>query len=96
MYLGVLNSLRPEAVGGKPEEGRRHFETAFELSGGRNQMARALQAQYYARLVFDQPLHDRLLQEVLAAEPRASGWTLINMLARERAGKLLESGKDYF
>jgi hypothetical protein len=96
MYLGVLNSLRPEAVGGKPEEGRRHFETAFALSGGRNQMARALQAQYYARLVFDQALHDRLLQEVLAAEPRAPGWTLINMLARDRAGRLLESGKDYF
>ena len=96
MYLGVLNSLRPEAVGGKPEAGRRHFEKAFELSGGKNQMAKALQAEYYARLVFDQALHDRLLDEVLAAEPRAPGWTLINTLAAERARKLRESGKDYF
>ena len=96
MYLGVLNSLRPEAVGGKPEEGRRHFEQAFALSGGRNQMAKALEAEYYARLVFDQALHDRLLDEVLAAEPRAPGWTLINTLAAERARRLRESGKDYF
>jgi hypothetical protein len=96
MYLGVLNSLRPEAVGGKPELGRRHFETAFELSGGRNQMAKVLEAEYYARLVFDQALHDRLLEEALAAEPRAPGWTLINTLAAERARKLRESGKDYF
>ena len=96
VYLGVLNSLRPEAVGGKPEEGRRHFETAFTLSGGRNLYARTLQAEYYARLVFDQELHDRLLNEVIAADPRAPGYTLVNTLAQQRARKLLESGKDYF
>lgn len=96
VYLGVLNSLRPEAVGGKPEVGRRHFETGFELSGGHNLMAKALEAEFYARLVFDQALHDRLLAEVLAADPRAPGYTLINTLAQQRARKLLESGKDYF
>jgi hypothetical protein len=96
VYLGVLNSLRPEAVGGKPEVGRKHFETGFELSGGHNLMAKTLEAEFYARLVFDQPLHDRLLGEVLAAEPRAPGYTLINTLAQQRARKLLESGKDYF
>ena len=96
VYLGVLNSLRPEAVGGKPEEGRKHFETAFSLSGGRNLYAKTLEAEYYARLVFDQALHDRLLTEVLAADPRAPGYTLSNTLAQQRARKLLESGKDYF
>ena len=28
VYLGVLHSLRPEAIGGQPEKGRRHFEAA--------------------------------------------------------------------
>jgi hypothetical protein len=96
VYLGVLNSLRPEAVGGKPEVGRRQFETAFELSGGKNLYAKTLEAQFYARLVFDQELHDRLLNEVLAADPHAAGYTLTNTLAQQRARKLLESGKDYF
>jgi hypothetical protein len=96
VYLGVLNSLRPEAVGGKPEEGRRHFETGLELSGGHNLMAKTLEAEFYARLVFDQALHDRLLDEVIAADPHAAGFTLINTLAQDRARKLLESGKDYF
>ena len=59
-------------------------------------MAKTLEAEFYARLVFDQALHDRLLGEVLAAEPRAPGYTLINTLAQQRARKLLESGKDYF
>ena len=95
-YLGVLNSLRPEAIGGKPAEGKRDFEKAIELSGGRNLYAKTLYAQFYARLVFDQELHDTLLNEVIAADPVAPGFTLMNVLAQDRAKKLLESGKDYF
>lgn len=96
VYLGVLNSLRPEAIGGKPEIGRQSFEKAIAISGGRNLYAKTLFAEFYARLVFDQELHDRLLNEVLAADPRAPGQTLTNTLAQDRARKLLESGKDYF
>lgn len=96
VYLGVFNSLRPEAVGGNPALGRAYFEKAIALSGGRNLYAKTLFAQYYARLVFDQELHDRLLNEVLSADPVAPGFTLTNTLAQERARKLLESGKDYF
>jgi hypothetical protein len=96
MYLGVLATLRPASLGGKPEEGRAYFEKALALSGGRNQMVRVLYAQHYARLVFDQALHDKLLNEVIAADPHAPGLTLINVLAPQRARKLLDSGKDFF
>lgn len=96
VYLGVLNSLRPEAIGGKPELGRRNFEKAIELSGGKNLYAKTLFAEFYARLVFDQELHDKLLNDVLSADPMAPGFTLTNTLAQDRAKKLLESGKDYF
>lgn len=96
VYLGVLNSLRPAAVGGRPEEGRRWFEQAIALSHGRNLMAQTLLAEFYARLVFDQALHDRLLGEVLAADARAPGLTLSNTLAQERARELLAGSGDYF
>jgi len=96
LYLGVINSIRPASLGGKPEEGKAYFERALELSGGRNQMVRVLYAQFYARLVFDQALHDRLLNEVIAADPVAPRLTLINVIAKRRAKALLESGKDYF
>ena len=96
MILGVLATLRPASLGGKPEEGKADFEQALALSGGNNQMVRVLYAQHFARLVFDQALHDKLLNEVLAADPHAPGLTLINVLAQQRARKLLESGKDYF
>ena len=96
LYLGVINSIRPASLGGKPEEGKVYFDKALEFSGGRNQVVRVLYAQFYARLVFDQALHDRLLNEVLAADPVAPQLTLINLLAKRKAKALLESGKDYF
>lgn len=96
LYLGVINSIRPASLGGKPDEGKAHFDKALELSGGKNQMVRVLYAQFYARLVFDQELHDKLLNEVLAADPVAPRLTLINTLAKRKAKALLESGKDFF
>jgi hypothetical protein len=96
LYLGVLHSLRPASLGGDPEQGKAYFEQALAYSGGRNQMVRVLYAQFYARLVFDQQLHDRLLNEVLAADPVAPRLTLINVLAKQRARALLASGKEYF
>lgn len=96
VYLGVLNSLRPAAVGGQPEQGRAAFERAIELSEGRNLMARTLLARHYARLVFDQELHDAQLKTVLEADPRAPGLTLMNTLAQRQAQILLNDSNDYF
>ena len=96
VYLGLLASLRPAAYGGQPEQGREHFETAIRLSEGRNLMAKVLYAKHYARLVFDQELHDRLLGEVLAAEVIAPNLTLSNVVAQEEAAILLAESGDYF
>jgi hypothetical protein len=96
LYLGVLLSLRPASLGGQPERGREHFERALEISERRNLMAQVLFARQYARLVFDRPLHDRLLREVVEADPRAPGRTLSNTLALEQALLLLDDADDYF
>lgn len=96
LYLGVLNTLLPPALGGKPEIGKHHFEKAIHFSGNKNLMAKVVYAEKYARLMFNQELHDKLLNDVLKAEPRSKGFTLTNMLAHEQAKELLTSGKDYF
>jgi len=96
LYLGVLHTLRPDSMGGRPDLGRRHFEAAIELSNGRNLAAKVLFARQYARLVFDRPLHDRLLKDVVAADPRVRGFTLSNILAQEEAYELLADADDYF
>ena len=95
-YLGVLNSLRPPAVGGKPDVARAHFERAIELSHGLDLSIKVEYARRYARLVFDQELHDRLLTEVLSSPAESPGYTLFNVLAKQEAESLLATSKEYF
>jgi len=83
-------------MGGKPELGREHFEKAIAISGGRHLLTKVMYAENYARLVFDRELHDRLVDEVLTANPRAKGLTLINIVAQGRARLLMESADEYF
>jgi hypothetical protein len=95
-YLGVLNTLRPPALGGDFEAGLAHFEKAMELSGGHDLSIKVDFARYYARTLYERELHDRLLQEVLAADPTQRGYTLFNTLAQDTATELLASADDYF
>jgi hypothetical protein len=96
VYLGVIHTRLPAAMGGKPDAGRAHFERAIALSDGRNLMARVELARRYARMMFDRPLHDGLLQDVLKAETTAPGLTLSNALAKQQAKVLLDTADDYF
>jgi len=96
LYMGGLDTFLPAAMGGKPEQGRIHFERAIELANGRYLMTKVVYAEQYARLVFDRDLHDRLLQEVLAADPVVPGMTLVNKIAQQQATLLLQESDDYF
>lgn len=96
LYLAVLSSQIPPSLGGKPEQGRIHFEKAQALSEHKNLMVNVLFAQHYARLVFNQELHDRLLKQVLSAETRAPGLVLVNTLAKQRAALLLQESGEFF
>ena len=96
VYLGVLGSQLPPSLGGKPELARAHFERAIEISAGRNLMFSVLMAEHYARLVFDQELHDTLLTSVKGSEAEYNGYTLVNTIAKIRAEKLLAESQDYF
>ena len=96
LYMGVFETLLPPALGGKPELGRSHFQRAVEISAGRHLLVKVFYAESYARLVFDRELHDRLLNEVLAADPTVEGLTLMNTIAQTQARDLLASADAYF
>jgi hypothetical protein len=96
LYLGGLETVLPASMGGQPALGKMHFEKAIALSDGKFLMAKVVYAEQYAKLVFDKKLHDRLLNEVIAADPKADGMTLTNRIAQERAVILLADGEDYF
>lgn len=96
LYMAVMESILPPALGGKPELAKKHYDRAIELSNGTNQMARVFYAEKYARMLFDRELHDELLQQVISAETGPKDQILINALARQRAVELLDSADDYF
>jgi len=96
VYMAVLETLLPPALGGKPEIAKKHFERAIEISHGENLMAKVLYAERYARMLFDRELHDKLLQEVIDAGIKVSNQTLINTIAKQKAVELLLDGDDYF
>ncbi|MEA3465612.1 MAG: TRAP transporter TatT component family protein [Thermodesulfobacteriota bacterium] len=96
LYLGMLYSLRPPSLGGKPQQARDCFERALLLTGGKDLSVKVAYARYYARLVYDRELHDRLLYAVRNAQPKVEGLTLMNILAQQEAQQLLVSAEEYF
>ena len=96
LYLGGLETVLPASMGGHPEQGRKHFERAIQISDGKYLMDKVIYAQQYAKLTFNRKLFERLLKEVLAADPVVPGMTLANEVAQQKARALLASAKDYF
>lgn len=96
LYMGTLATLLPPALGGRPEQAKQHFEKAISLSMGKNLVVKVVYAKLYARMIFDRPLHDRLLKEVMAADPDEPGYTLVNTWAQKQARELLMNADDYF
>lgn len=96
LYLGVLNSQRPPAAGGRTDLAEKYFRRAREISSGRNLMINVFMADEYARLVFDRELYVELLEQVLAAEPDQPGYVLANRIAQARARELLDRTDEIF
>lgn len=96
LYLGVIHSLLPPALGGKPAVAQRYYEQAMLKAGPRNLFVKMMYAKQYARLLYDRELHDRLLNEVLLADPAAHGLTLLNVYAQDEARRLLLDAEEYF
>ena len=97
LFLGAYYASRPQMYGGKPEESRRHFERALQLSKRQFLLVQVTYAETYARMVFDRALYTSLLQEVLdfplESKPELA---LSNSIAKRRARKLLDLADEYF
>ncbi len=95
-FMGILLTLRPPALGGEPERARGYFEKAIAVSDGNDLGAKVEFARSYAKLLYERELHDRLLTEVVNADPYQDGFVLTNVMAQEEAAALLADADDYF
>jgi hypothetical protein len=96
VYMGIILTLRPESLGGKPEDARVHFEKAIAMTRGEDLSAKVEFAKGYAKLLYEEELHNELVDQVLTASPYVDGLTLTNVLAQEEALRLRAEANDYF
>jgi len=94
LYLGAFDSMVSPEQGGDLTPARQHFERAIEISGGLDLTAKTALAMHCADRLGDRAERDRLLNEVVLADPRAPGRTLLNVLAQRRARAILAGDKD--
>ena len=93
---GVILSMKPKMLGGKPEEARAYFEKAMEASPN-YLMTKVLFSQYFARSQQDSALFKSSLEEVTGADATAMPeQRLANELAKRRAKLLLGMHKKLF
>lgn len=95
-YLGVLQTIRPPSMGGKPDAARDNFEKAIAMTGGNDLSIKVEFAKGYAKTLYERELHDKLVADVLQANPYADGFTLLNVIAQEEAARLAADADDYF
>lgn len=97
MALGMLFTAQGAAVGGNPELGKRHFERAIELTGGKYLMPKVLYGMNYGTITQNREFFHKTLVEVLNTSPAI--WPeqrLANELAHIRARRYLAHEKEWF
>lgn len=95
-FKGVIASMRPKMLGGRPEEADRHFQLAMQAAPD-YLMTKVLYAQYYARQMQDATLFRNTLDGVATADATAAPrQRLANELAKRRAKILLGMEMKFF
>ena len=98
-FMGVLLTIRPPSLGGRPEEAREHFEKAIKLGQGRFLPSYVMYAKHYAKLVYEEKLFFDLMDKVLESPvDKVSELILINTLAQQQARDLIDDARkeEYF
>jgi hypothetical protein len=97
LYMGVLHTFLPPALGGRVEEGRAEFEKAIAIGKGRLLTAHVLYARQIAMATNDRVLFERLIGHVRETPANAiPELTLINTIAKKDAEKLAADADSYF
>jgi tetratricopeptide (TPR) repeat protein len=95
--LGLVNASQGKAMGGDPDAAKRYFEEAIQMTSGKYLMARVLQARFYAVVIQDRALFEKILRDVLATQPDVMpSARLPNELAHRRAARYLKQAEDLF
>lgn len=96
LFLAVLKSDFPEALGGDPEGGRALFEELLKKSGRSMHLVQLNYARTYAVQRGDKQLFHSLLTEIVEAGDVSHEGRLLNKIARRRAVRYLKNPGLFF
>lgn len=97
LFFGVYYGSISSALGGDPEQGKKHFDQVIALTDGEYLTAKVLCANTYCRTIQNRQLYRDLLEEVVAAPtPKNRNFMLGNAMAKQQARELLQKIDEYF
>jgi tetratricopeptide (TPR) repeat protein len=97
LFLGVIEGTTPRSLGGNPDKAKEYFEKALTINGGKFLMTQLYYARAYAVTTQDQPLFESLLKQVEDASIEdVPEIRLANVIAKQKARKLLAQGSELF
>ncbi len=97
LYFAVLNGVKPESLGGKPQVALKHFEAARRIAKGKFLLTDVFWARYYGVQTQNRELYVSKLEAVLEApDDLFPQQALANVLAKKRARRLLDNVDEYF
>jgi hypothetical protein len=94
LLLATIRALRPPVFGGDPEGALAAFDAGFAASDRKFLLMHLYFAKYYCRQVFDVDLFDRVLEELLAADPAALPDVLLLNKVAQAQGRRLKDMRD--
>ena len=96
-FLGFYQGSLPKMLGGKPDQAKKHFESALNMTQREFLMIQVMYARTYAVQVQDRDLFKSLLQEVLnTTEDELPEAALSNAVAREKAKRFMDKADEWF
>lgn len=97
LALGMLYTSRAEAIGGDPDQGKKHFERVLELTGGKFLLAKVMYARNFGRIRQQRDFFRDTLVKVLQTDPAIyPEQRLANEIAHRRARRYLKLEKEWF
>jgi tetratricopeptide (TPR) repeat protein len=97
MSLGLVYASQGKAMGGDPDAAKKYFEQAIAVSSGKYLLPRVMMARYYAVVIQDRALFEKMLKAVIDTPSTIlPEYRLANEISKKRAKRYLARADDYF
>lgn len=97
LFFALYYAGLPALMGGGPEKAKKEFEEVFKITEGKFLLAKAFYAKFYAALIKDEELFDKIIEEVLSTPSDIDpDLTLMNEIAKRKARLFRDKKSELF